>query len=216
MGEAVLTDKQKEIIAAVSREPNLADFYLTGGTALAAYYLKHRFSDDLDFFVFKEPDKIFLHSFTERLKTTIGASSFRFERLYDRNQFFFSFGEEELKVEFTKYPFIQLEEPIIKDGIKIDGLRDIAANKLMAILDRFEPKDFVDLFFILKEFKLENIVQDIENKFGVKVGEIFLGGELAKAKRVEALPKMIKEMTVEELKEFFAKEAKKLEPKIFG
>jgi predicted nucleotidyltransferase component of viral defense system len=26
-------------------------FYLTGGTALGRHYLKHRYSDDLDFFV---------------------------------------------------------------------------------------------------------------------------------------------------------------------
>jgi predicted nucleotidyltransferase component of viral defense system len=29
-------------------------FYLTGGTALAAYYLRHRLSEDLDFFAEKE------------------------------------------------------------------------------------------------------------------------------------------------------------------
>jgi predicted nucleotidyltransferase component of viral defense system len=27
------------------------DFYLTGGTALGRHYLKHRYSDDLDFFL---------------------------------------------------------------------------------------------------------------------------------------------------------------------
>ncbi len=27
------------------------EFYLTGGTALSRYYLNHRYSDDLDFFV---------------------------------------------------------------------------------------------------------------------------------------------------------------------
>ncbi len=29
-------------------------FYLTGGTALGRHYLKHRYSDDLDFFVNRE------------------------------------------------------------------------------------------------------------------------------------------------------------------
>jgi len=31
-------------------------FYLTGGTALGRYYLKHRYSDDLDLFVNREND----------------------------------------------------------------------------------------------------------------------------------------------------------------
>ncbi len=40
MEQAVLNEAQKKIIKAVAEEPNLADFYLTGGTALAAYYLQ--------------------------------------------------------------------------------------------------------------------------------------------------------------------------------
>ena len=31
-------------------------FYLTGGTALGRYYLKHRYSDDLDLFVNRKND----------------------------------------------------------------------------------------------------------------------------------------------------------------
>lgn len=215
MEQAILNNFQKKVIIAISQESNLANFYLTGGTALTAYYFYHRISDDLDFFIFEEPDKIFLHSFTGKLKTIIGATSLRFERLYDRNQFFFKLNNEELKLEFSRYPFLQLEEPIIKDGIKIDSLRDIAANKLMAILDRFDPKDFVDLFFILGKFKIEDIRQDVEKKFGIKVDDIFLGGELAKVKRIEALPKIIKKITIEELKYFFTKKAKELETNIF-
>lgn len=215
MEQVILTNLQKIVIAAVSQEPNLADFYLSGGTALSVYYFKHRISDDLDFFAFQGPDRIFLHSFTEELKTKIGADSMQFERLYDRNLFFFKFDSEELKVEFSKYPFPQLEKPIIRDGIKIDSLRDIAANKLMAILDRFDPKDFVDLFYILKESKLEEISADVEKKFGVKIDDVFMGGEFAKVKRIEALPRMTKKITIQELKDFFAEKAKELEPKIF-
>ena len=32
------------------------DFYLTGGTALSRFYLNHRYSDDLDFFVNQKDD----------------------------------------------------------------------------------------------------------------------------------------------------------------
>ncbi|MEK7123769.1 MAG: hypothetical protein AAB851_02650, partial [Patescibacteria group bacterium] len=66
------------------------------------------------------------------------------------------------------------------------------------------------LFFLLKKFKLKDIRRDVEKKFGVNVGDVFLGGELAKVRRVEVLPKMLKKITVEELKIFFAKQAKEL------
>lgn len=215
MEQEILTLRQREVIAAIAREPLLNHlYYLTGGTALAAYYLQHRISDDLDFFAIEEADRIFLHTFTEQLKERLGASGLRYERIYDRSQFFFEFDYEEIKVEFTKYPFPQLETPLEQDGIRIDTLRDITANKLMAMLDRFDPKDFIDLYFLLQQFRLKSVRQDAEKKFNIKIGNLFLGGELMKARRIEGLPKMIKPLTVGELKQFFAEEAKKLAPEI--
>lgn len=203
------------MINEVANEPKLADFYLTGGTALSAYYLQHRVSDDLDFFSFSEPDTFFIHEFVNKLKKRLAAVSVRFEKLHDRNQFYFNLNNnEELKIEFSKYPFKQLENPKDIKGLKIDGLRDIGANKLMAALERFDPKDFVDLYFILQDEELEKIRKDAETKFGVKIGGIFLGGELAKVRRIETLPKMIKPLTIDELKNFFSQQIKKLSSEV--
>lgn len=214
MGQAVLTPVQERALRIIAEEPRLKTFYLTGGTALAAYHLHHRVSDDLDFFIADEPDTIFLQSFVETLKGALGAREVRFERVHDRRVFFFILPESELKVEFTRYPFPQIEPPVVRDGMRVDGLRDLAANKLRALLDRFEPKDFVDLFFILRTISLKNVWQDTEQKFGMKIESLFLGGELMKVRRIQALPKMLKPLTVEELKTFFAGEAKKLAPDI--
>lgn len=212
MGQTFLTPAQKTVLAAVAAEPKLADFYLTGGTALAVYYLQHRISDDLDFFTAADIEPIFLRGFVGKLKAVIGVKTLRFEHIFDRYQFFFKLTntDTELKIEFAKYPFHQLEPPTAKDGIKIDSFRDIAANKLMALLDRFDPKDFVDLYFILPQIPLERIRADIERKFGVEVGPIFLGGELAKVRRITALPKTIKPLTLEQLKQFFVVQARRI------
>lgn len=215
MEQAVLTSDQKKIISLVANEKQLSPFYLTGGTALAAYYFYHRFSDDLDFFIFKDPDIVFLRSFAEKIKKLIGAKDIRFSRLYDRNQFYFDTDDGELKIEFTKYPFNQLEEPQKKEGMRVDSLKDLSANKLMAMLDRFDPKDFVDLFFILHDRKLVEVKSDAEKKFDMKIDKIFLGSEIAKAKRIEALPKMIKPLTLDALKIFFTDQAKSLGKEIF-
>lgn len=206
---------QKKVIASVVSEQKLASFYLSGGTALAAYYLSHRISEDLDFFIFEDPDILFLHQFAQRLKGELGAKEVRYEKLHDRSQFFFAMDPGEVKVEFSKYPFRQLEETSKRDGISIDSLRDIAANKLMAMLDRFDPKDFVDIFFILRQMKFNEVRADGEKKFGIKIGDVFLGGEIAKVRRIEALPKMVKPLPIKELKDFFANLAKDFESNIF-
>ena len=54
MEQTILTNEQKLALELISYEPNLKNFYLSGGTALAEYYFQHRLSDDLDFFVPKK------------------------------------------------------------------------------------------------------------------------------------------------------------------
>lgn len=46
----ILTPLQEEFIYTFSKSPLKNRFFLTGGTALAAFYLEHRYSDDMDFF----------------------------------------------------------------------------------------------------------------------------------------------------------------------
>src|SRR2546428_1111807 len=54
MDSSVLTPLQQQVLVALF-DNGLADrgYYLTGGTALSAVYLQHRYSDDLDFFTRK-------------------------------------------------------------------------------------------------------------------------------------------------------------------
>lgn len=215
MGQEILIPVQKKIIAYVAEVKELQQFYLSGGTALAAYYLRHRLSDDLDFFAEADIDMLTLHACVQEIKRLLGANEARYERLYDRNQFFFEIDdEEEVKVEFTKYPFAALDARERHNGIMVDSFRDIAANKLMAMLDRFDPKDFVDLYFILKEKNLGDVRKDTEKKFGIKIGGLLLGSEIAKVRRITALPKMLKPLGAEELKSFFSELAKSLSSEV--
>ncbi|MBS4027648.1 MAG: nucleotidyl transferase AbiEii/AbiGii toxin family protein [Ignavibacteriales bacterium] len=208
--EYILKPWQQQILLAMVTEERLNDFYLSGRTALAAYYIHHRISDDLDFFSQQEIDVYFVQQFATSLKEIIGARSVRYSRLYDRNQFFYTLENEEAKIEFTKYPFPLLEIPHVIDGIRVDSKYDIAVNKLTTILQRFDPKDFVDLYFLLSEFSLIQLRQGVEKKFGMKVDALFLGSELGKVRRIVALPKMLKELSVEQMKDFFKERIKSL------
>ena len=46
----LLTPFQQQIVKGISKSPLQDHFYLTGGSALAAFYLHHRYSLDLVFF----------------------------------------------------------------------------------------------------------------------------------------------------------------------
>lgn len=219
MGKTILTPLQKnaiKIIAQCADIPRL--FYLTGGTALAEFYLQHRFSDDLDFFTntVEFPTQA-VESAVEKVRKALGADEVRYRRAYDRRMFFFPIASEELKIEFTYYPFAPIHQPSDIQGLGVDSLEDIAANKLMALFDRIEPKDFADLFFILKETEITvpKLRELLATKFHLRPEAVTLGSEFAKVRSLEALPKMIKPLTIAELKQFFSDQARELAPEIF-
>jgi len=214
MGQEILKDWQKKATQFVASSGKLSAFYLSGGTALAGYYLYHRVSDDLDFFSYEDIDLIFIHKIAENLKDVMGTSNLRFSRLYDRNQFFYVVNGSEYKVEFTNYPFPQLEKTNTFDGLKVDSELDIAVNKLLTVIDRFDPKDFVDLYFLFKKYSLENLRGGVEKKFGTKLDSITIGSSFSRVKNISALPKMIRDLSINELKDFFSAEAKKLSSEI--
>lgn len=55
MGKTILTAKQLNFLELVQQDKQITRrFYFTGGIALAAFYLKHRISEDIDLFTEKE------------------------------------------------------------------------------------------------------------------------------------------------------------------
>ncbi len=188
-------------------------FYLSGGTALAEFYCRHRYSDDLDFFTGDQPfPQLDIEAAVAGFKAGMHAGSVVYRKLYDRRIFFLRKGREELKLEFTYFPFTQIRPAKKRGGILVDSLEDIAANKFMALIDRIEAKDFVDLYFIISEggLPLKKIAALAAKKFSIKMDALALGSELSKVRALTVLPKMIKKISLHELKDFFSNEAKQL------
>lgn len=48
------TEYEKQALDYIASESRLSNYYLSGGTALTAYYFGHRISDDLDFFTVED------------------------------------------------------------------------------------------------------------------------------------------------------------------
>lgn len=159
-------------------------FYLTGGTALAYFYLKHRLSLDLDFFSEEPFSYELLIPFIANLKQQLSLAKFEPVKIYDRWEFVIRTPE------LTRFEFVfynhekkRLAPLIQKQGVLIDSLEDIAANKVMAYLDRNEPKDIYDLYTLLvqKKFTVKKLLQLAEAKFGVTISELQFWSESTKS-----------------------------------
>jgi hypothetical protein len=164
----VLRPAQKHLLSAFARSRLAGSFYLSGGTALAAFHLGHRLSDDLDFFTeFEVPVEVVLD-----FLGGLGMGSPGYQHLFDRRIFLLPQPRgAALKVEFTRYPFARREAGLEVDGIRVDSLRDILANKLLALTERSEAKDYVDLYVGLRAPgapAVDPLVADAEQKFGVR------------------------------------------------
>ncbi|MDR0872405.1 MAG: nucleotidyl transferase AbiEii/AbiGii toxin family protein [Prevotellaceae bacterium] len=137
--------------------PFFSEMRLVGGTALALQ-LGHRNSVDLDFFGKMNFTRGELEHELQKngLKTSVRSES----ELIKITQI------ENIKVDFVDYSsVIWLEQAVLSDGICLAGLKDIGAMKISAIIGRGTKKDFIDLFFLLQYFSLEQLIDFYKQKY---------------------------------------------------
>lgn len=217
MKQRILTQNQIAVLKKIKNNSFITgNFYLTGGTALAAFYLKHRYSEDLDFFSEKEVDILNLDIFFNQIKKELNISKIDFQQNYNRNLFFLHFNEEILKTEFTYFPFKRIEKGKLDGNLKIDSLLDIAVNKLFTIYQRTAARDYVDLYFICAKegFLMNDLLKKAKIKFDWHIDSLQLGTQFFKSRETKDYPKMIKKISNEEWQNFFVEEAKKLKKEI--
>jgi len=128
-------------------------FYLTGGTALGRFYINHRFSEDLDFFVNSDP---LYPEYIAEIKGKIG-KSFDInlqQSLFsdDFTRMFIEEGEVSLKIEFVNDVEHYPGKPASFSYGLIDTPLNILSNKLTAVTGRDEPKDIFDIVYISRNY----------------------------------------------------------------
>ena len=217
MVKKILTENQIKILEKISNDKFITDnFYLTGGTALAEFYLKHRFSEDLDFFSEQEFDTETISVFFQKNKTALKIKLVDFEQSYNRNLFFLHIDNEIIKTEFTYFPFPRIEKLKKFKNISIDSAHDIAVNKIFTIYQKERARDYIDLYFLIKKYKwsVEELIKKAKIKFDWHIDYLQLGTQFTKAENVSDYPKMIKNVSKKDWINFFIKEANKLKGKI--
>lgn len=139
--------------------------FLTGGTALSAFYLYHRVSNDLDLFT-REP--IDLGEIDFWIKTRWPEKS---AKIREGPQFL-SLLVNNVKVDFVIDPLSLEEDREMvtfenQHHLTVDTIRNIITNKFCALVSRTEPKDFIDFYVALKtfsHFELQEIYRIAKSK----------------------------------------------------
>ena len=56
------------------------------------------------------------------------------------------------------YPYPWIDAPVCEDSLRLASVKDIAAMKIAAIVNRGTKKDFIDIFYLLELFSLPDIL----------------------------------------------------------
>lgn len=177
-------------------------FHLGGGAALAGVHLRHRLSADADLFVHDRDSHRDLVRALPDIGATVGApvSVLRDAGNFVRSRVQFEDRALELDVVFESVPDLE-PPPAAVEGVEIESLTDLRANKLTCILSRSEPRDLVDLLFLDRAgYPPEaDLALALRKDAGIDPGVIaWLLGQFP----VEPLPVMLVPLTSSELRAF--------------
>lgn len=183
-----------------------------GGAALAALHLHHRTSEDLDFFATRPIEPTELAPFAQALRTA--ATSPRIEVIGPRTSLVLERRRREVaRIDFAYYPFDPVGRRTTWRGLRVESIEDMAVNKLQAVLSRNQPRDFVDLYFLLREGPLrdlDSLLQLVRAKFESGPDSLGLAARLLLVHEAKVLPRMIRAVTVGELTAFFEERVREL------
>jgi hypothetical protein len=144
-----VTPETLGLIRELQTEPLLANFHLVGGTGLALQ-IGHRLSIDIDLFT-REPfdsDRVMEMLITKH----------RFQRSFQAPHTLKGFCSG-VMLDLVRHDYEEFEV-LLEDGIRMLSMQDIAAMKLNAIVgDGTRVKDFIDIYFLLDVFPLEDMVR---------------------------------------------------------
>lgn len=203
MHQEAITSKAKEIF---NKLKNFPEFYLAGGTGMALQ-LGHRVSVDFDFFWGKSIPKGLLSKVRRVFKgSEIGIIVNHSEQL--------TVIINGVNVSFIKYTFPMISKPIEYQEIKILPSKGIAVMKAYALGRRATLKDYVDLYFVVKEkmISLEEIIILSKKKYGKEFDPRLFLEQLIYSKDIEKVNIQFLKEKVDELKieSFFRKEIEKI------
>jgi len=178
------------------------EFYLVGGTAIALH-LGHRRSIDFDLFKNKPINP-------KRILETISGFEYPYfvtRRVTEQ----LNLNIKDVKFTFFQYPFEIEATEKLNDILRLPKLLDLAAMKAYALGRRSKWKDYVDLYFILKEhYTIKQISDRTTDIFGQLFSEKLFRAQLCYFDDIdysEPIELLVSPVSDDEIKNFFIDKA---------
>ncbi len=169
MHKEILTDEQQKLLPLL--EDFSKNFGLVGGTAIALH-IGHRRSIDFDLF----SDKRFNNqSIIRKIERTMKIDEIIVNKLDE-----LTFTLKGVKFTFFNYPYKISHSKRLGQHIKLPDLLTLAAMKAFALGMRAKWKDYVDLYFVIKNYySIGKISKKCDKIFGSHFNERLFREQLA-------------------------------------
>ena len=190
-----------QLLKQLQELPLLKASRLVGGTALALQ-LGHRKSVDLDLFgAIDAGSEELLDALSDAHSLTVVKES--------RNINIYLI--DGIKVDIVNYKYEWIDKPVEEEAIILAGIKDIAAMKIAAVVGRGTKKDFIDLYFLLRQYSLKEILQLYLQKY--PDGSLFIAMKSLtyfEDAETEPMPFMFENVNWEDVKARIRQEVAKL------
>jgi len=166
----IFTERQKKLLPLIKKF--YKKFGLVGGTAIALH-IGHRESIDFDLFSCEEFN-------VYDLKRKISEDSKKITEVFVSKSYEFTFLLNEVKITFFHYPFKIDYEVDFDNILRTPSLLTLAAMKAYALGMRAKWKDYVDLYFIMRDYhSFSEIVEQTRAIFGSEFNEKVFRSQLS-------------------------------------
>lgn len=202
----ILLPHQIEILRQLSSFPEFSKFYLTGGTALSAFYLGHRDSKDFDFFTHEDCDFTIIDNILAKIaqKTNSAARTKVRSQTYTEIYLEEKSGKWIQRMDFVRDIPVRFGKLNKIESITIDSLENIATNKINAIFGRLEPKDYIDLYYILKKTKIKfPKVFKLAQKKDLGINNFYFANIITAVQNIENFPLIKVPFDQKKFKQFY-------------
>jgi len=200
MHTEIFNSEQVELLPSIKSFQR--SFYMVGGTSIALH-LGHRRSIDFDLFTFSQLNK-------SRIKRKLIPIPYKQVPIFeDIDQLHLLINN--VKITFFSYPYPVLHPVKVGSTITIPTLLSLAAMKAFALGRRAKWKDYVDLYFIIRDhYPIEDICKEARKIFNQQFSEKLFRQQLAFHKDIdysEAVEYLVPPVPKEEIKSFLIDKA---------
>lgn len=153
-----LSPLQERLAALIAALPESAGFVLAGGAAMAAHGVLDRTTRDLDYFAGPK-DAAAVHRLADAFERSAGRHRLAVQRERQGPSFIrLRVSDERGECEVDLAIDYRALEPVqTRYGPAFD-LRELGANKVLAVFARAEPRDFIDLAQLTQRFPLPDLI----------------------------------------------------------